>query len=114
MLNTATVLISDIIGNDSENSAFVYGSFGLFDKCANGFIVFLIVSSYSDDIKALKLLMSFVPTLCSVFCFIFAFMGDRYYSDKLATISESSDGENESEMVGFGGNILDTSCTTLL
>jgi len=35
MLNTATSLISDVIGSDAENSAFVYGCYSLFDKFAN-------------------------------------------------------------------------------
>jgi Na+/melibiose symporter-like transporter len=39
MLNTATSMISDVIGNDSENSAFVYGCYSLFDKFANGAIL---------------------------------------------------------------------------
>lgn len=47
MLNTATSLISDVIGNDSENSAFVYGCYSLFDKFANGILLYWIVSSYS-------------------------------------------------------------------
>ena len=49
MLNTATSLISDVIGNDSENSAFVYGSYSLFDKCANGFIMYYVTKEYSDN-----------------------------------------------------------------
>lgn len=32
MLNTATSLISDVIGDDEESSAFVYGSYSLADK----------------------------------------------------------------------------------
>jgi len=50
MLNTATPLISDVIGNDSENSAFVYGCYSLFDKFANGGLLFLMISEYSVDV----------------------------------------------------------------
>jgi len=32
LLNTATSLISDVIGGDEESSAFVYGSYSLLDK----------------------------------------------------------------------------------
>lgn len=53
MLNTATSLISDLIGHDIANSAFVYGSFGFIDQGANGAILFYIVSNYSDDAVAL-------------------------------------------------------------
>ncbi len=44
MLNTATSLISDVIGNDSENSAFVYGCYSLFDKFANGALLYWIIA----------------------------------------------------------------------
>ena len=95
MLNTATALISDIIGRDSENSAFVYGCFSMFDKTANGIIVFFIVTFYADDVPALRVLMSLVPTLCSIFCFIFAFLGHRFYAEKLTKISEKTSNEEE-------------------
>ena len=49
MLNTATSLISDVIGSDAENSAFVYGVYSLFDKFANGFLLYYIVATYPDD-----------------------------------------------------------------
>ena len=49
MLNTATSLISDVIGNDSENSAFVYGCYSLFDKFANGALLYYVIKEYSDD-----------------------------------------------------------------
>ena len=32
MINTATSLISDVIGTDSKNSAFVYGFYSLMDR----------------------------------------------------------------------------------
>lgn len=43
MLNTSTSLISDVIGNDSANAAFVYGVYSLFDKLANGSLLFFMV-----------------------------------------------------------------------
>jgi MFS family permease len=88
MLNTATALISDIIGRDSENSAFVYGCFSMFDKCANGVLIFYIIATYSEDADALKVLMGTVPTMCSIFCFVFAWIGNYFYSDRLTKISE--------------------------
>ena len=36
MLNTATSIISDIIGTDTANSAFVYGCYGFFDDTKGG------------------------------------------------------------------------------
>jgi len=50
MLNTATSLISDVIGNDTANSAFVYGCYSLFDKFANGFLCYVMIAYYSNDV----------------------------------------------------------------
>ena len=47
MLNTATSLISDVIGNDTANSAFVYGCYSFFDKVANGLGLYFLVAIYS-------------------------------------------------------------------
>jgi hypothetical protein len=49
MLNTSTSLISDVIGNDVKNSAFVYGCYGLSEKFANGALLFWFISKYTDD-----------------------------------------------------------------
>jgi MFS family permease len=65
MLNTATSLISDVIGQDAENSAFVYGVYSLFDKFANGFLLYYIVATYPDDAKALKYIMAITPVICA-------------------------------------------------
>jgi len=90
MVNTATVLISDIIGEDSENSAFVYGFFGLFDKVTNGVLVFWIISYYSENEYAWRVIMGALPVICSVMCFIFAVIGNRYYGSTLTRISIKS------------------------
>jgi hypothetical protein len=39
MINTSTSLISELIGKDSKNSAFVYGFYSFMDKIANGFAI---------------------------------------------------------------------------
>jgi hypothetical protein len=39
MINTSTSLISDVIGKEAENSAFVYGFYSFMDKIANGFAI---------------------------------------------------------------------------
>lgn len=49
MQNTATSLISDVIGNDTANSAFVYGVYSLFDKFANGGILFFMIANFASD-----------------------------------------------------------------
>lgn len=48
-LNTATTLISSLIGHDTENSAFVYGIYSFLDKLANGTILFILVRDYSHN-----------------------------------------------------------------
>lgn len=47
MINTATSLISDVIGNDTEQSAFVYGAYSFLDKFANGLLLFYMVENHS-------------------------------------------------------------------
>lgn len=101
MLNTATAMISDMIGQDADNSAFVYGSFGLFDKSANGILVFILVAVYSENVEAIRFLMSAIPTGCSILCFIFAWMGSHLYSDRLAEISEKCDSDDDMADIDF-------------
>lgn len=43
LLNTSTALISDVIGKNSENSAFVYGSYSLIEKFVNGIILYFML-----------------------------------------------------------------------
>uniref|UniRef100_A0A7S3CI56 Uncharacterized protein n=1 Tax=Strombidium rassoulzadegani TaxID=1082188 RepID=A0A7S3CI56_9SPIT len=87
MLNTATSMISDVIGNDSENSAFVYGCYSLFDKFANGGILLWIVGSYSEDEQVLRYIMSVTPIVCAVLAYIFTWIGNKFFSHKLAKIT---------------------------
>lgn len=49
MLNTGTSLISDVIGNEAESAAFVYGTYCLFEKFGNGILLFWIISHYSEN-----------------------------------------------------------------
>lgn len=87
MLNTATSLISDVIGNDSENSAFVYGCYSLFDKVANGLLLYWMVASYSADKYALRYIMSVIPICTSIFAFILTYAGNKLFGHKLAKIT---------------------------
>lgn len=87
MLNTATSLISDVIGNDSKNAAFVYGCYSLFDKFANGILLYFMVASYSEDAEALKLIMAITPSVCAILAFILTYIGNKYFSHKLAKIT---------------------------
>lgn len=82
MLNTATSLISDVIGDDTEESAFVYGVYSLFDKLANGCILFYIVEHYSSDPTALKWTMAVTPVICSILSYLLTLMGLKYIENK--------------------------------
>lgn len=87
MLNTATSLIGDVIGKDAENSAFVYGAYSLFDKFANGILLFWMIDSFSKEMRALKVIMSLVPTICAIASYVLVYIGQKYYSHKLAKIT---------------------------
>ena len=75
MLNTATSLISDVIGKDTDKSAFVYGVYSFFEKLTNGIIMFFIIQNYSDSAFALKWIMALIPVLCTVFAYFLLIMG---------------------------------------
>ena len=94
MLNTATSLISDVIGKDAESSAFVYGAYSFFDKVANGIIIFIITSKYNENPTALRWIIGTIPIICSVSAFFLTYIGKILYSERLARLSlegESSD-----------------------
>ena len=87
MLNTSTSLISDVIGKDTKNSAFVYGCYSLFDKFANGGLLYYMIAHYSEDATALKYVMACVPIICSVLATLLTYIGNRCFSDKMAKIT---------------------------
>ena len=87
MLNTATSLISDVIGTDTANSAFVYGCYSFFDKIANGLLLLNMIASFSDDADALKYILAFVPIGCSIMTYLLTYIGNKYFSNKMAKIT---------------------------
>lgn len=87
MLNTATSLISDVIGKDAESSAFVYGAYSFFDKVANGVIIFIITSNYNEDPTALRWIIGTIPVVCSILAFSLTYLGKILYSERLARLS---------------------------
>ena len=82
-------MISDVIGKDEESSAFVYGVYGLFDKIANGIILFFLVQEFSKGKSelALKLIMGVLPLVCSISAFALSILGTSLYSQRLAKLS---------------------------
>jgi len=87
MLNTSTSLISDVIGNDSKNSAVVYGFYSLADKFANGILLFIVVDEFSDNPTALRYIISLMPLTAAILALLFVYIGAKYYSHKLQKIT---------------------------
>ena len=87
MLNTATSLISDVIGKDAESSAFVYGAYSFFDKVANGVIIFIITSNFNEDPTALRWIIGTIPVFCAIAAFSLTYLGKILYSERLARLS---------------------------
>lgn len=105
MLNTGTSLISDMIGQDTANSSVVYGFYSLFDKALNGVIVFFFVEAYSDNELALRYIMSVLPTCCSILCFVLAVIGNKFFSDKMAELSEGDGSSVQMSEKGKGTDV---------
>ena len=87
MLNTATSLISDVIGKDDQSSAFVYGAYSFFDKIANGGLLFVITAVWIDDATAVRWVIAVLPPICAALGCFLAFLGTRLYRDRLAKLS---------------------------
>jgi len=87
MLNTSTSLISDVIGNDSQNAAFIYGIYSFLDKLANGSFLFYMVAMYSTNSEALGLIMALTPIICCFGALCLSYFGHKFFSHKLAKIT---------------------------
>ncbi|CDW85081.1 UNKNOWN [Stylonychia lemnae] len=87
MLNTATSLISDVIGKDDSSSAFVYGAYSFFEKITNGILIFLVTAYYNQSEQPLRLIIGITPVLCSVIAFALTYLGKVFYSEKMGKLS---------------------------
>lgn len=87
MLNTSTSLISDVVGKDSKQAAFVYGVYSFLDKMANGFLLYFMVQDFAFDDSALRLIVTVIPIGSAVGCTLFTWIGLTYYSSMMAKIS---------------------------
>jgi len=90
MLNTSTSLISDVIGQDSESSAFVYGIYSFLDKMSNGFMLFFLVAYYAADAHALRYIVTVIPVGAAFGTTLFTWLGFALYADQMAKISMGS------------------------
>jgi hypothetical protein len=44
LVNTATCLVSDLIGKDLKSAAFVYGTYSMCDNWSNGLLLYFLIS----------------------------------------------------------------------
>jgi cytochrome c biogenesis protein CcdA len=63
LLNTATSIISDVIGNDDKSSAFVYGMYSLFDKFSSGIFLFIITNFFIEKAAWLRVIAGAIPII---------------------------------------------------
>ncbi len=87
MLNTATSLISDVIGKDDASSAFVYGSYSFFEKIVNGGVIFVITAYFNRNETALRWIIAIMPTLCGLLAYGLTVAGRSLYSSRMAALS---------------------------
>ena len=91
MLNTATSLISDVIGNDTASSAFVYSIFSFTEKIANGVLLFFVSALYlqgeKPDPEPIKWITAMTPVVCGLLSYGFTWVGAKYFSHKLSKIT---------------------------
>ena len=90
MLNTSTSLISDVINQDAESAAFVYGIYSFLDKFANGFLLFWLVAKYSENDKALRLIISVIPISAAAGTALLTWLGTSMFADKMSDIRKGS------------------------
>ena len=87
VLNTSTSLISDVVGRDSKQAAFVYGFYSLLDKWGNGFMLYFLVRDYSDSDRGLRIIVTLIPIMSGFGTLVFTYMGMKLYGSALAKIS---------------------------
>ena len=81
ILNTSTSLISDVIGSDSESSAFVYGIYSFLDKIANGFLLYFLVANYSTSDMPLRYIVVVIPVASAIGTAVLTWLGIALYAD---------------------------------
>jgi len=89
-LNTATSLISDVIGSDNTSSAFVYGAYGFFDRVSNGIVLTILVAKFDSSPNALAYILGLIPTVAAGLAAILATVGEIYYAGRISKMSKAS------------------------
>lgn len=76
-LNVASSLVSDMLGRNNKNSAFVYGSYSLLDKFASGLLLVLIGRTVIEETHFLRALAGLLPIITSFLAWLFAHLGQE-------------------------------------
>ena len=89
MLNSSISLISDVLGNDAENAATIYGIYSFFEKIVNGLAVERVVNLFTspETSEELKYIVAFTPLTCAILAFILTWLGFKFFSHKMAKIT---------------------------
>ena len=91
MLNTATSLISDVIGNDTKSSAFVYSIFSFTEKIVGGVILYIVAAKFLQGDEPPKEPIMWITAMCPIICgllsYLLTFIGAKYFSHKLSKIT---------------------------
>ena len=74
-LNVSASLISDMLGRNNKNSAFVYGSYSLLDKFGSGLLLVLIGETVIENTAYLRGLCGILPITTCFFSCLFAYLG---------------------------------------
>lgn len=76
-LNVSSSLISDMLGRNNRNSAFVYGTYSLLDKLSSGFLLVLVGRTVIEETHFLRVLAGILPIVTSFGAWFFAYMGQE-------------------------------------
>lgn len=87
LLNTATSIISDVIGSDDSSSAFVYGVYSLFDKFSSGFCLYFMTQYLLEEPIPLRLIAGALPMGAGFGAFILCYIGQKLYANRLRALS---------------------------
>lgn len=78
MMNSATSLVSEMIGQDDEASAIVFAAFNILESFSNGTVVYVLTKyEYVKDAHSMKWCLSFIPILCSISAWFFSWLRFR-------------------------------------
>ena len=84
--NISLSLISDMIGKDIKNSAFVYGIYNLFEKFANGVVLYIIIKFYTTEESDLRNVISICPIVFTILSLLLTGIGEKKINAKKAEI----------------------------